>query len=72
MITLKELREKSVPELEKLLQEQQEALRTLRFKVSAEEVKNVREIRVVRTTIARIHTIVHEKNNHHSHGKPAA
>lgn len=71
MITLKELREKSVHELQKLLQEQQDALRTLRFKVSAEEVKNVREIRVVRTTIARIHTIMQEKNNHHSHGKPA-
>lgn len=59
-----ELREKNVVELEKLLREKREELRTLRFKVSADQHKNVRELRAARKTIARLETLIHEHATH--------
>ncbi len=50
----KDLQKLSVAELHKHLGEFQEKLRDVRFKASADQLKNVREIRVVRKTIARI------------------
>jgi len=52
-----ELRQKSKSELEKLLQENREKLRQLRFDLAAGKVKNVREIREIKKDIARILTI---------------
>ncbi|MBU1164676.1 50S ribosomal protein L29 [Patescibacteria group bacterium] len=50
----KELKKKSVKDLQKFLAENREKLRDLRFKVSQKQVKNIREIRVVKKTIAQI------------------
>ena len=53
-----ELKQKSKAELQKMLQEQRERLRNLRFDLASGKVKNVREIRVLRKEIARILTIL--------------
>ena len=55
-----ELRQKSKSELQKLLSENREKLRSLRFDLSAGKVKNVREIRRIKKEIARILTLLTE------------
>jgi large subunit ribosomal protein L29 len=55
---LKELKAKTGPELTKLLKEQREKLRELRFKDANKQLKNVREIRSVKRTIARVLTLM--------------
>ncbi len=50
----KELKNKSEQELQKLLSEQREKVRELRFKAAANQLKNIREIRVARQLIAQI------------------
>ena len=52
-----ELRQKSKPELYKLLQDSRERLRQLRFNLGSGKVKNVREIRELKKDIARILTL---------------
>lgn len=59
----KEIRNKSVESLRELLKERRERLRDLRFALSGGKVKNVREIREVKRDIARISTIIKEKEN---------
>jgi len=56
-----ELRQKSKKELQKLLSEKREKLRSLRFDLVSGKVKNVREIREVKKDIARILTILHQE-----------
>ena len=56
-----ELRKKSKTELEKLLREQRERLRDLRFGLASGKIKNVREIRKIKKDIARILTLLIEK-----------
>ncbi|MBU2544840.1 50S ribosomal protein L29 [Patescibacteria group bacterium] len=58
----KELKQKNEKELQKLLQEDREKLRQLKFDLSAGKVKNVREIRKIKKDIARIMTILNIKN----------
>jgi large subunit ribosomal protein L29 len=58
---VKELREKSNNELQKILKEEREKLRKLRFDLVAGKIKNVREIRKVKKEIARILTVLNEK-----------
>ncbi len=58
---IKELRTKPEAELQKMLLELQDKLRDLRFKVGSEQVKNVREIREIRKTVAQIKTLLKEK-----------
>lgn len=53
----KELQGKSNEEFEKILASSRNRLRELRFKIASRGVKNVREIRVIRKTIARILTL---------------
>jgi large subunit ribosomal protein L29 len=53
-----ELRQKSKPELQKLLQDNRDRLRQLHFDLAAGKVKNVREIRRIKKEIARILTIL--------------
>jgi ribosomal protein L29 len=53
-----ELQSKPVKELRLMLQELREKQRELRFKISADQHKNVREIRVVKKTIAKILTLL--------------
>ena len=57
-----ELRQKSRTELQKLLQDNRERLRQLRFDLAAGKVKNVREIRLIKKDIARILTILRITN----------
>jgi large subunit ribosomal protein L29 len=58
-----ELRQRSKEELEKLLEESRERLRQLKFDLAAGKVKNVREIRKIKKEIARILTLLCQKNN---------
>jgi large subunit ribosomal protein L29 len=53
-----ELRQKSKAELQKILQDNHEKLRSLRFDLSSGKVKNVREIRKIKKDIARILTLL--------------
>ena len=55
---LKELRQKPKTEMEKILRNNREKLRELRFNLAAGKIKNVREIRKVKKEIARILTIL--------------
>lgn len=57
----KELREKSDGELRKMLQEERERVRELRFKVSQDQHKDVRELREARKLVARILTTIRAK-----------
>ena len=54
----KELKRKSKPELQRLLQNNREKLRQLRFDLSSKKIKNVRELRKIRKGIARILTVL--------------
>ncbi|EKE14480.1 MAG: hypothetical protein ACD_12C00488G0003 [uncultured bacterium] len=58
---VKELKRKSLKELVKLLSTLREKLRDMRFKISADQLKNVREIRNLKKDIARILTMIRAK-----------
>jgi len=53
-----ELQQKSKSELQKILSDNREKLRQLRFDLAAGKVKNVREVRKVKKDIARILTLL--------------
>ena len=55
---IKELKNRNKGELQKLLQEKREHLRQLRFKDAAKQLKNIREIRMVKKDIAQIFTLI--------------
>jgi len=57
-MTVKELKEKSVSELQKLLQESREELGKLSFKVSGNQHSKVRQLRQLKRDIARILTVI--------------
>jgi large subunit ribosomal protein L29 len=57
----KELNEKKESDLQKLLQENREKVRELRFKDSNKQLKNVRDIRNLKKNIARIQTVLNNK-----------
>ena len=59
----KELKQKSKDELQKLLQNLREKMRQLRFNLASGKVKNIREIRQIKKDIARILTMLCQKNN---------
>ena len=58
---LKDLLKKSEKDLHKALAESREKLRALRFKDSANQLKNVREIRSTKKIVARILTLLNKK-----------
>lgn len=58
---LKEIRKKGSEELKKNLAEQREKLRELRFKVSTKQHKTVRDVRKIKQIIARILTVLKER-----------
>jgi ribosomal protein L29 len=60
---IKELLTKTPAELSKLLAESQERLRELRFKDSNKQLKNVRSIRELKQSIARILTLLNNKKD---------
>lgn len=55
-----ELKKKDKKELEKDMENLKENLSNLRFKLAANKLKNVREIRNIKKDIARIMTILRE------------
>ncbi len=57
---IRELREKSKMELQKLLIENREKLRQLKFDLASGKVKNVRVIRGLKKDIARVLTCLEE------------
>jgi len=60
---IKELRQKKVGDLHKLLRSNREELRSLRFSISSEQEKNVRKIRDVKKDIAKVLTILNTKES---------
>jgi len=58
---LKELKAKSETELKKILASSREKLRDFRFKVSQNQLKNIREVREIKKKIAKILTLLKEK-----------
>lgn len=58
---IKEIREKTEAELQKLLQEKREKLRELRFTLATGKIKSPAEIKKTKKDIARILTILNEK-----------
>lgn len=59
---IKELREKNIAELKKLLAEKEENIRKNRFDLVTKQVKGVRKIRTEKRDVARIITLIEEKN----------
>lgn len=66
---IKELKNKSASELHKALAEKREKLRELRFKDAAKQLKNIREVRVMRKEISRVLTLLNQKRNSESDQK---
>ena len=58
----KELKSKTEKELRQFLAESRDQLRDLRFKDANKQLKNVREIRVVKKVVARVLTLLSKKN----------
>jgi large subunit ribosomal protein L29 len=58
----KELKNKKPDELKQLLKEKREKLYQFKVDLSAGKVKDIREIRLIKKDIARILTILKEKN----------
>jgi len=58
---IKEIKEKSIDELNKILRENRDKLRELNFSVSQNQLKNVREVRKYKKTVARVLTVLNEK-----------
>lgn len=59
---IKELREKNIEELKKLLAEKEENVRKFRFDLVTKQAKETRQIRTEKRDVARIITLVNEKN----------
>lgn len=53
-----ELQQKNTEELKKILEQDRERLRQLRFDLASGKVKNVREIRKLKKIIARVLTLL--------------
>lgn len=60
---ISEFKQKSEKELKRLLQNNQDKLRQLRFDLTSGKVKNVREIRQIKKDIARILTMLCQKKD---------
>jgi ribosomal protein L29 len=60
---LKELKLKSAKELNKILISSRAKLGELKFKVSQNQLKNIREIRSAKKKIAKLITLINQKRN---------
>jgi large subunit ribosomal protein L29 len=61
-LEFEKLKQATISELQKLLQEKREKLERLRFDLAVGKVKNISEIRKTRKDIARILTLINEKS----------
>ena len=68
---IKEMREKTDLELQRLLVERRNRLRDLRFRVAARQLADVRDIPEVRRDIARLMTLLTEHQAEGSEEQPA-
>jgi len=59
---IKELRLKEITELNQLLKDNRKKLDDLKFKIKQGQLKNIREIRLIKKDIAKILTVIREKN----------
>jgi len=59
----KELNNKSEKELQKILADSRDKLRELRFKSASDQLKNVRELRELKKTIAQILFLINQKSD---------
>jgi len=59
--TVKELRQKPLNELQLMLKENREKLRSLRFDLAANKLKNTHQLKAVKRQVAQILTIFKEK-----------
>lgn len=59
---IKELREKNSEELKIVLSQKRENSRRIRFDIASKQVKNNRELRNEKKDIARVLTLIKEKN----------
>lgn len=66
MTDIKDLKNKNINELNALLAEDRELLRELRFKDSNRQLKNVRQLRSIKKTIANILTVLNQKQHEKS------
>ena len=57
-MNFKELKKKTESDLHKILSDSRERLRELRFKDANKQLKNVREIRGLRVTVAQVLTLL--------------
>ena len=57
---IKELREKNIEELKKLLDEKTNLVKKLRFDIVSKQIKNNRDLRKNKKDIARILTLINE------------
>jgi len=57
-----DLRQKSKSELRKIIGDSQEELRQLKFNLASGKVKNVKDVRRLRKDIAKVKTILREKD----------
>lgn len=62
-MNIAKLRDKSVAELQQVLQQKCEALLKLRFSAAAQELKQTHLFKMTRKVIARINTILVERQN---------
>lgn len=62
-MTIKELRDKSITELQNVLAETRTQLHTARFKVAGRQETKVRRLRAFRREIAQILTVLNEQRH---------
>ena len=62
-LKISDLKSKNKEELEKMVKEKQERLDTLRFKMPRKEVKNYKELGMIKKDIDRILTAVNANHN---------
>jgi large subunit ribosomal protein L29 len=60
---IKEIQEKRTEDLNKLLLELAKKMQEMNFKNTNNQLKNIREIRDTKKTIARIKTVLNQRNN---------
>ncbi len=58
---LKELKKKKISDLHRILREQRDKLRDLRFKDANKQLKDVRQIRKIKQTISRCLTLLNSE-----------
>ena len=62
VMKIKELREKNIAELKKLLAEKEEGIRKFRFELATKQVKGIRQIRTAKRDVARIITLIGQED----------